>query len=97
MGNIAGRESMKLKCDNIEYRKGYIEISPNIHNGYVNIETWGVDADVDLKTLDIDDENFQDDFITANTEIEMSIDEVEALVVQLQSAINNARQNDKNT
>lgn len=78
----------KIKCDNIDYRKGYVEVSSGIHDGCINLEIWEVSAEVDLKNIEIDDENFSDDYIHANTEIEMSISEANDLVVRLQKAIN---------
>ena len=79
--------SKMIKCNNVDYRKGYIEITPCIHEGCINIETWDIHVDVDLSTIEIGDDDFPEDGVTGNTEIEMNITEAEHLVTQLQMAI----------
>ena len=58
--------STRIKCDNVEYRKGFIEITAGIHAGCINLETWGIDGKVDLSKLDIRDAGFSEDGITGN-------------------------------
>ena len=82
----------KIKCNNINYRKGYIEVIPNIHDGCVNLEIWDVHVDVDLSKTELGDDDFPEDGITANTEIELNVKEVEELITQLQSALKEAKE-----
>ncbi len=70
----------RLLCNEISYRKGVIEITPGIHDGCINLETWGIHPEIDI-------ERFPDDGITGNTELEMSIEMAEALIEALQAAI----------
>lgn len=77
----------KIKCDTIGYRKGYIAVTPGIHAGCINIESWDVHADVDLAEMDIFNGDFSDDAFRGNTEIEMNIEEARELVKQMQAAI----------
>ena len=84
----------KIKCNNIEYRKGYIEITPNIHEGFINLETWRIDPDIDLTNIELEDDDFPDKGVTGNTEIELSVIEVEELIQQLQKALSLAKQNE---
>ena len=85
----------KIKCNNVEYRKGYIEVSPNIHDGFINLETWDIDPEIDLSKIDIDDDNFPENAVTANTEIELSVKETEELISKLQEALVLAKGNDE--
>jgi hypothetical protein len=77
----------KIKCNNIEYRKGYIEVIPDIHENHINLETWEVHPDIDISELDLTDDAFPDDGVTGNTEIELNLKEAEELVTLLQSSI----------
>ncbi len=77
----------KIKCNNVEYRKGFIEVIPNIHDGCINIETWDVHVDIDITNIELEDENFPEEGITNNTEIEMNVNEAEELVRRLKVAI----------
>ncbi len=79
--------SDRIQCSDVNYRKGYIEITQGIHAGCVNLETWNVDPDIDLSVLDIRDDNFPDAGITGNTEIELNPDQVRELIRQLQNAL----------
>jgi len=87
----------KIKCDNIDYRKGYVEVGSGIHDGYINIEMWDISPEADLKNTDIDDENFQDNYIQGNTEIEMSISEANDLVSRLKKAISEVESSNNKT
>ncbi len=77
----------KIKCNNVEYRKGFIEVIPNIHDGCINIETWDVHVDIDITNIELEDENFPEEGVTNNTEIEMNVNEAEELVRRLKVAI----------
>jgi hypothetical protein len=80
-----------IKCNSIEYRKGYIEVRGDIHADCVNIEAWNVHPDIDITDLDLGDNSMPDDAVIDNTEIELSIKDAEDLVEQLNRAINVAR------
>lgn len=79
--------SSKIKCNAVSYRKGFLEITPNIHEGCVNLETWGVHSEVDITNLDMIDEQFPEGGIIGNTELELSVETAEGLVQALQEAI----------
>ena len=87
----------RIKCDNIEYRKGYIEVSPNVHEGCINLEAWDIHSEADLKNTDIDNDDFSDELVRANTEIEMSLFEAKELVAQLQKAIDDVQSDQSDT
>jgi len=77
-----------LKCNSVEYRKGYIEVAPNIHPNCINIELWEISAEKDISNLNFDDENsFVDKDVVANIELELSIQETKALISKLSKAI----------
>jgi len=77
----------KIKCNNVEYRKGYIEVTSNIHDNSINIESWDIRVDIDLSKLDISDQDFSDDGVTGNIEIEMNVEQARGLVNLLQTAV----------
>ena len=85
------KPSNRMKCNNIEYRKGFIEVEAGIHAGCINLETWEVNADIDISNLNLSDNELPDEGIVANTEIELNIDEAEQLIRLLHRAINNVR------
>jgi hypothetical protein len=68
--------SLRICCDNIPYRRGFIEVS-TIHSRCVNLETWWVSAEWEapLTTLDA----VTDEAVLANTEIELTIEQARAL------------------
>lgn len=77
----------KIKCDNVDYRKGYIEVSGDIHKGFINLETWTIHPDTDISVSDSAFGDLPDEAFTGNTEIELNIDEAQLLVNFLQEAI----------
>ena len=77
----------RLKVNNVAYRKGYIEVMADIHDACINIETWEINADIDISNLELDDSNIPDEAVVANTELELNIIEAEQLIKQLQNAI----------
>lgn len=83
----------KIKCHTINYRQGYIEVRAGIHDECINIETWEIDAAINLKERDINDHLFPESGIVANTEIELSIDNAKALIKQLEKAIQQLNSN----
>ena len=85
-----------IKCNTIEYRKGFVEVRANIHDDNINIEVWNIDPDVNITNVSLGDYSLKDESIIANTEIELSIINAEDLILQLQEAINVSRAS-KNT
>ncbi|MCA2015606.1 hypothetical protein LDJ79_05750 [Vibrio tritonius] len=79
--------SEKIKCNNIEYRKGFIEVMTNVHEGFVNIEAWNIHPAYDLSKVDEFGVDFLDDNVTGNVEIEMNVLEVESLIAALNEAV----------
>lgn len=59
----------RLKVNNVAYKKGYIEVIADIHDGCINIETWEINADIDISNLELDDPNLPDEAVVANTEL----------------------------
>lgn len=81
----------EIRCTGIRYRQGYVEVLPNIHEGYINLETWNIHPDMDISGPSCAIKSIPEDGFVGNTEIELSIHEAEALVQLLQSAINIAK------
>lgn len=81
----------KVRCENIGYRQGFIEVIPNIHRGYINIETWMISPEIKITDIDISEGSIADKNIVGNTEIEMSIDQAEMLIQLIQAAIFNVK------
>lgn len=78
----------KIKCNSVNYRKGYIEVSGDIHEGCINIETWNIHPDSDISGSVFD--QLSDKAFLANTEIELSVDNAKELLKLLQEAITEA-------
>lgn len=88
-----------IKCNNIAYRKGFIEVSTGSHPGCINIEAWDVHTDLDISTISIRDANFPEDDefkdnkgnivdpVNGNIELELNVDQARALVAKHQDAI----------
>jgi hypothetical protein len=65
-------ENARIRCDAVEYRKGFIEVLDNIHQGLVNVETWQVGVDVDISAMRVDASDWQEHQIQSNTELELT-------------------------
>ena len=81
------KQSAMIKCRSVAYRQGFIEVTPNIHMGLVNLEIWGVRAECDLSSIELDGDELTDSDVEANCELELSADEVRRLIDQLQQAL----------
>lgn len=80
----------RLKCSAIDYRKGFIEVIPAIHDGCVSIETWLIAADANIDDCEwVDDENIADSNVIDNCEIEMTASEAQRLAEALLRAVEN--------
>jgi len=82
---------LRFRCDTVNYRKGFIEVMPGIHSGCINLECWQVQNDLDISGIDLLDQRIPDEAITANVELELSLETAEALLVALQNAIHAVR------
>ncbi len=81
----------KLLCIGISYRQGYVEVIPNIHKGYINIETWMIHPDHICAGKEFDEIVALDDAVRANTELELTVETAIALIQLLQAAIHEAK------
>lgn len=77
----------KLRCGVVPYRKGFIEVVPDIHDGCINIETWHIHPDVDISSPEIENGTFPDNAVIGNVELELSIAEAEDLIQTLMEAV----------
>ena len=77
----------KIKCNDIAYRQGFIEVAAGIHARHINLEVWNVHPDVDLTDKSLDSTSIPDEACVANTEIELSLSQAKALVDDLRAAI----------
>ena len=80
-----------IKCNSVEYRKGYIEVLAGIHDECVNLEVWNIQPEVDISSADLGDESLLEDAVVSNTEIELSLEKAELLIQLLTTAVNNVR------
>ena len=86
-----------LKFNSVNYRKGFVEVLPNIHPNCINLELWEVSALKDISNVDFNDENsLKDKDVIANIELELSITETKELISELSKAIELV-ENAKNT
>ena len=81
----------KLLCNGISYRQGYVEVTPNIHKGYINIETWMIHPDHMCAGKEFDEIVASDDAVRSNTELELTIETATALIRLLQAEIHKAK------
>jgi len=77
----------KIKCNSINYRKGFIEVLANIHSGCINIETWSIHPDADISEQGLVFNEIPYEYFTGNTEIELNLKNAEELLTSLQKAI----------
>lgn len=77
----------RIKCNNVNYRKGYIEVVSGIHEGCVNLEVTNIHPDVDIADSASGYSDMPDEAFVGNTEIELNIEEAEELVRLLQEAV----------
>jgi hypothetical protein len=78
------RIQFRLKCDSIDYRQGFIEVIPAIHDGCINIETWQIDPHTNLSNAKwVDDISILDSSSIANTELELTATQARNLAAAL--------------
>lgn len=85
-------QPIRLRCDSIRYRQGFIEVSAGIHTGCINVEAWDIKPDFDISEADVRGEDFPDDSLQANTELELDVETAEQLVAALQLAIHEIKE-----
>ena len=83
---------MKMKCNNIYYRKGYIEVISNIHDDCINLEVTTIHPDIDISNIELTDPEFPDNAVISNTEIEINIEEAKQLIEFLKSSISRVKE-----
>lgn len=77
-----------IRCNAVSYRQGFIEITPGIHDGCVNIECWDVFSGHDISQI----VNFRNcdlpyDAFQGSSELELDLPTAEALVEAIRAAI----------
>lgn len=70
-----------IKCDSVEYRQGFIEVTENIHPGCVNIEAWNTFSDISQVSSVRESPGPE---VTANVELELDREQAAELVSALQ-------------
>ena len=78
-------------CDNVEYRRGIIEVTPNIHEGCINLETWRVSVEWPGTSAAEWMEDEKEALTSHSTEIELSIEQAKELIAELQEAIEKSK------
>ena len=82
----------KIKCDGVNYRKGFIELSDNIHKNYVNLEVWGVHPDYDISQGESSFNEIPEESFIGNVELELSIENAKVLIRDLRNFVNRSEQ-----
>ena len=70
-----------IKCDPVEYRQGFIEVTTGIHPGCVNIEAWNTSSDLSQVSSV---REYPGPEVRANVELELNRAQASALVGALQ-------------
>lgn len=76
-----------IKCSDISYRQGFVEVAASIHSLHVNMEIWNVHPDLDISRLSRVEELASDKAIVGNTEVELNISQANALIEALRKAV----------
>ncbi|XGV99191.1 MAG: hypothetical protein ACAF41_09675 [Leptolyngbya sp. BL-A-14] len=80
-------ESQRVTGSGVPYRQGWVEVVPNIHAGFVNLEAWSVTPEVDVSDPYTSLSTVPDEAVTGNVEVELSVAQARQLVMLLQAAI----------
>jgi len=73
-------DTARIRCAEISYRQGFIEVSALIHDEKINIETWHVNPETDISNCNwVDDLSIPDSDIVSNCELELSINDARIL------------------
>jgi hypothetical protein len=73
-----------IKCTGVSYRQGFVEVVAGIHPKHINLETWNVNSDAKLSGTP---GSLPEGSITANTELELDLKQVKALIAALEAAV----------
>jgi hypothetical protein len=87
---LAGKSAMgskRFKCSGIPYRQGWIEVTPAIHDGYVNFEVWKVSPEIDISPPASELSLLTDAQVIGSAEVELSVARAKELVKALEDAI----------
>lgn len=76
----------RLLCDNVSYRRGEFEITPNIHRGLVNLEAWTIHPDAPLPDGEGTHGELPDEAYTGNVEIELTPEQARRLAAAILEA-----------
>jgi hypothetical protein len=76
-----------IRCNDISYRQGFVEVTASIHSKHVNLEIWNVHPDQDISRLSRVNQLVSDKEIVGNTEIELSVSQAETLIEVLRKAV----------
>lgn len=82
--------TLRIQCNSVGYRQGFIEVIAQIHPGLVNLETWQVSADADITELYPESDNLTDEDFVANTELELTPAQARSLAAVLAAAADSA-------
>ena len=77
----------RINCNNISYRKGYIEVVADVHEGLINMESWNIHSEVNITERMLGEYDFPIDGVVGNTELELSVNEAKLLIKRLEFAI----------
>ncbi len=81
----------KIKCNSISYRKGFVEITSNIHDGFINFEVWNIHPDTNISSDNFSFDMITDGDITGNVEIELSVENAQEVLKALESFLKKNR------
>jgi len=79
-------DRLRVRCNVVKYRQGFIEVIGQIHQGLVNIETWQVSAEADLSGLDVESDRLTDADFVASTELELTPAQARSLAAAVVTA-----------
>ncbi|RQP21164.1 hypothetical protein [Piscinibacter terrae] len=71
----------------VQYRQGFLEVMPGIHEGHINLEAWNVSPSVSPLPDSVTSHLIQDKDVVSNVELELSVAQARVLVGLLESAI----------
>lgn len=77
----------KIRCNDVRYRQGFVEVVSGIHPQHINLEVWNMHADMNISGKSLESPSIPDDAIVANTEVELNLEQAKALVEVLQASI----------
>lgn len=79
-------ESHRVKCSGVPYRQGWVEVAPNVHKGYVNLEAWSVVPEINMSLPSAALAFILDGEVTGNVEVELTLAQAKELLAALHAA-----------